>query len=78
MSLESRKGAACRIKSKLYKECEAWVDTAKKITKCKVPVIIKTDEGLKATRVDKESVDEPYDAPTSYEEAALQQKPEMD
>ena len=79
VSLEDRKGVPARIKSKEYKECKAWLDTGKRVTKCKVPVIIQLDDGsLKATRIDKENVDDPFSEPTSYEEAALQQLADID
>lgn len=77
-NLNNRKGDAIRILTSKYKECDAWIDTGKKNTRCKVPVIIETDEGLKSTRIDKENVTTPFELPVLYEEAAFQQKPEMD
>lgn len=77
-NLNNRKGDAIRILTSKYKECDAWIDTGKKNTRCKVPVIIETNEGLKSTRIDKENVTTPFELPVLYEEAAFQQKPEMD
>lgn len=78
--LNAGKGAAVRILTEKYKDCEAWLDTGRKKTKCKTPVIIQDEKegGLKSTRICNKNLADPYTPPETYEEAAFQQKPELD
>ena len=79
MTLELRKGNPCRILSKKYKECNAWYDKGRNNTKCKMAVIIEYAQGrLKSSLINDENVEEVYGEPASYEEAAMQQHPDID
>ena len=79
MPLEQRKGRSCRLLSQKYRESTAWYDTGRNPTKCKTPVIIELSQGqYKSVLINKENVEEAYEEPDTYEEAALQQHPDLD
>ena len=62
-----------------YKGLKAWVNTAKTQPSKMIYVIIAMPEGDElATKVRKSSIGAPLQPPTSFEEAALQQVPEIE
>ena len=77
-SLAERKGDSIRIKTEKYKECDAWKDTWKTTTSKMIYVIVETEQGLISTRLNKDSIGSAFGIPASYEEAALQQHPDVD
>jgi len=74
----SQKGPEIRFIAGKYQGKEGWINAEKKETLFMVPVIVDMGSHLKPTFVRKESVSEPHGPPSSYEEAALQQHPDIE
>lgn len=73
-----QKGDSIRFKSGSYRGRTGWLDADKGSTERQVYVCV--DMGNKEfwTRVSKESIAPPYEQPSTFEEAALQQHPEIE
>jgi hypothetical protein len=76
----SEKGEGIRLVGGTYKDKTGWLNAAKKHTPLCYYVIVALDNEEKATRVRKTSVKlgSAEAEPTSYEEACLQQHPDID
>ena len=74
-----KKGEPLRFVNGKYNGFEGWVNAEKEKTKKMIYVIIDLGDGvLKTSMVKKSSVATPHESPDSYEEAALQQHPDID
>ena len=72
------KGAEIRFVRGTYAGHEGWLDTSKVVKSGRYcAVIVNLDGEEKATRVSKSSVRNPFQELTTFEEAAIQQYPEI-
>jgi len=73
------KGNAIRFVGGIYVGQTGWIDAEKKETPKQVSVIVDLGNGkTKRTRVNKESVEKPSEAPSCYAEAVMQQCPDIE
>jgi len=80
MSSGPTKGREIRFIKGTYAGRKGWIDASRKKTKSTFRHVIVEDDGdgEKFTRVKKTSYREPFKLPTSYEEAAMQQHPDIE
>ena len=76
---EMVKGEEIRFVKGTYAGNQGWLNTSKKSKSGRYDyVIVNLDDKEKPTRVLKSSIRKPFQEPETYEEAAVQQHPEME